>query len=377
MNSEGGPEIRIMLVGGGTGGHFYPLVALAEAMCAVAPRPRLYYAGPNPYDETTLQKFNIEFVKIFSGKQRRYASLLNIIDSFKVFFGTLTALIKLFIIYPDVIVSKGGYTSAPIILAGAFLRIPILIHESDSVMGRANILGTRFAKDIVVNYPEIQVPKTRGAVHTLGIPIRKALMGKPTENMHEAFGIDPERPVILILGGSQGAERINELVLDSLDELLTRFTVIHQTGKAHFDLCTASADNLIPDTERRQYYIPKPFFSDTALNDLYALADLVISRAGSTSIYEIALHGKPSIIIPIPQEISHDQRSNAYAYARRGATSVIEESNITDNLLLAEIERIMKNREVYTEMSTAALNFGKTDTAERMTALILERAKQH
>jgi UDP-N-acetylglucosamine--N-acetylmuramyl-(pentapeptide) pyrophosphoryl-undecaprenol N-acetylglucosamine transferase len=296
---------------------------------------------------------------------------------FKVALGAFTALIKLFVIYPDIIVSKGGYTSVPVILAGAFLRIPILIHESDSVMGKANKVATRFAKDIVINYPELEVPQSKAEVHRLGIPIRSALIAPPTENMYEAFGIDASRPVILVLGGSSGAERINELILDSLDELLTKFTVIHQTGKAHFSLCTLGAETLIPDMERRQYYIPKPFFSDTALNDMYSLANLVISRAGSTSIYEIALHGKPSIIIPIPEGISHDQRSNAYAYARVGATSVIEESNITDSLLLAEIERIMQNADIYSAMSASAKTFGMTDTAEQMSALIIQRAQEH
>ena len=371
------PHMRIMLVGGGTGGHFYPLIALAEALNTSGTPLKLYYAGPDMYDEPALVKHNIQFVRVFSGKQRRYASILNVFDLFKVALGAFVALLKLFVIYPDIIVSKGGYTSVPVILAGAFLRIPILIHESDSVMGKANKIAMRFAKDIVINYPELEVRETKAHVHRLGIPIRSALIAPPTENMHEAFGIDSTRPVILVLGGSSGAERINELILDSLDELLTRFTVIHQTGKAHFELCTLSADNLIPDAERRQYYIPKPFFSDSALNDMYSLANLVISRAGSTSIYEIALHGKPSIIIPIPEGISHDQRSNAYAYARVGATSVIEESNITDNLLLAEIERIMQNTDIYSAMSTSAKTFGKTDTAREMSALIIQRAQEH
>lgn len=370
-------KLRIMFVGGGTGGHFYPLIAIAEQLRSLDTPLKLYYAGPGRYDEDALTALNIEYVHIFSGKQRRYASFLNLIDLCKVAFGCLGALIKLFIIYPDIIVSKGSYTSVPVILAGAFLRIPIIVHESDSVMGKANKIGARFADDVVINYPDLRIEKSTATVHVLGIPIRSALTAPATENMHEAFGIDATRPVILVIGGSQGAERINALVLDSLDELLTRFTVIHQTGKAHIDLCTVSAQNLIPDEERRQYYIPRAFFSAGALNDMYSLADIIVSRAGSTSIYEIAIHGKPSIIIPIPEDISHDQRSNAYAYARTGATTVLEESNITDSLLLAEIERIMQNTDVYSAMTESARTFGKRDTAERMASLIMARAQEH
>ncbi len=368
---------RILLVGGGTGGHFYPLISIAEKIRESNLPIKLYYAGPEKYDVDALTALNIEYVHVFSGKQRRYASLSNILDLSKVALGTFVALIKLFILYPDIIVSKGGYTSVPVILAGAFLRIPIMVHESDSVMGKANTLGARFADDVVINYPDLVIKGSNARVHRLGIPIRSALLTPPTPNMHSAFGIDPARPVILIIGGSQGAERINGLVLDSLDELLTRFTVIHQTGKAHIELCTLSAQNLIPDEERRQYYMPRAFFTASGLNDMYSLADIVISRAGSTSIYEIALHGKPSIIIPIPEDISHDQRSNAYAYARTGATTVLEESNISDNLLLAEIERIMQNTDVYTAMAQSAQSFGNVATVEQMTTLIVERIQEH
>ena len=374
---ESGEKQRIMFVGGGTGGHFYPLIAIAEKLRALGAPCTLYYIGPEKYDAEALTALDIEYVHVFSGKQRRYASFLNVIDFCKVALGSALALIKLFIIYPDIIVSKGGYTSVPVILAGAFLRIPILVHESDSVMGKANKIGARFADDVVINYPDLLVENSKATIHTLGIPIRSALMAPATQNMHEAFGIDTTRPVILIVGGSQGAERINALVLDSLDELLTRFTVIHQTGKAHIDLCEVSAQNLIPDEERRQYYLPRAFFSASALNDMYSLADIIISRAGSTSIYEIAIHGKPSIIIPIPEDISHDQRSNAYAYARTGATTVLEESNVTDSLLLAEIERIMQNTNVQSAMVESARTFGKTDAAERMASLIIQRAQEH
>jgi len=369
---------KILLVGGGTGGHFYPLIALAEHLNTLAPRPQLYYAGPEAYDREALSVNGISYIYIPAGKRRRYTSILNFFDMFKTLFGCLVAVIRLFILYPDVIMSKGGYTSVPIVLAATFLRIPIIVHESDAVMGSANKLGSRFARHIVTAYENVALPKsTRGSVHILGIPVRATLRAQPTPNAIASLGIDPNRPLILILGGSQGAERVNTLILDSLDELLTDFSVIHQTGKQNFELAKLSAEKLIPDTERRQHYHPVPFLDGTLLNDAYHLAYIVISRAGSNSIYEIALHSKPSILIPIPEEISHDQRTNAYTYARVSNAVVIEEHNLTDSLLRAEIDRIMQNEAVYRSMAEGAKSFAKPDTVERMNDLIIGIAQEH
>lgn len=371
------PRRHILLVGGASGGHFYPLMSIAETLNTQEKPPRLYYAGPEPYDAQELSVHNISFIHIASGKRRRYFSILNYTDIFKTFFGIIEAIIKLYFYYPDVIMSKGGHTSVPIIIAGAFLRIPIIIHESDSVVGRANKIASRYARFIIVAYDETNTLLPQKNVFKLGIPIRKNLLAGPRPEALSALGIDPDRPVLLVIGGSQGAQRINDLILDSLDELLTDFTVLHQTGKEHFELCTLSAETLIPDEERRRHYHPYPFLDGALLNDAYHVAHIVISRAGSNSIYEIALHGKPSIIIPIPEGISHDQRSNAYAYARSGATSVMEEENLTDSLLQSEINRIMQDDALYTKMQEAAKSFAVRDSAERISSVLLEVAHNH
>lgn len=370
-------RVKIVLVGGGSGGHFYPLMAIAESLRASEAQPDLYYAGPERYDEHTLADIGIEFVYIPAGKRRKYFSLLNYLDVFKTFFGALIALCKLYFIYPDVIVSKGGHTSVPIILAAWFLRIPIVIHESDARMGSANALALRAAHDVVIAYDELAATLTHPRVHVLGTPVRKALLAPASPNAHELFGADSALPILLVIGGSQGAERINNLVLDSLDELLPRYTVIHQTGEAHHTTCVHTAAQLIPDEALRARYLAFPFLSATQMNDAYHLASLVLSRAGSNSLYEIALHGKPSIIVPIPEEVSHDQRTNAYTYARTGAAVVIEEKNLGDGLLQSEIDRIMQDTALYERMSVAASAFGKTDVADRISAIIIDIAQQH
>ncbi len=369
--------VRIMLVGGGTGGHFYPLIAIAEALNSTPERPRLYYAGPVPYDSAALEKEGITYVSVPAGKKRRYKSVLNIIDLFKTVVGVLIAILKLYSIYPDVIMSKGGYTSVPVVIAGAFLRIPIIVHESDAVMGKANEIARSFARAIIVSYAELATSLAHPHVHTWGIPIRKVFMSNPSPEAIANLGIDPNRPLILVLGGSQGAERINELILDSLDELLQEYSIVHQTGPSQLELCTLSANSLIPDTERRQHYHPLAFLEASLLNDAYHMAQLVISRGGSNSIYEIALHAKPAIIIPIPETISHDQRTNAYSYARTGAAIVLEEENMSDNLLQAEIERIMQSDSVYQNMVQSAKTFARNDASVQISALLLDTAKQH
>lgn len=370
-------QFRILLVGGGTGGHFYPLISIAEALRESDENIALYYAGPDPYDRESLSAENIQFVSIAAGKRRRYFSLLNFLDPFKTFFGIGIAIIKLFVLYPDVVMSKGGYTSVPVVLAAAFLRIPIVVHESDSIPGAANKLAARFAHTVIVSYPETASLFPHPNVVYLGIPIRKALLLPPSPETLTTFNLDPNRPVVLILGGSQGAEMINSLVLNSLDELLTDFSIIHQTGAHNFDLCRTTADNLILDPALRKNYHPIPFISGTTLNDAYHVARVVVSRAGSNSIHEIALHHKPSILIPIPEAVSHDQRTNAYTYARSGAATVMEEGNLTDTLLRTEIDRIMQNEDIYTEMVHGTQSFAKHNAAEAIRTLLLDIAEKH
>lgn len=367
---------RVLFVGGGTGGHFYPLIAIAEALNALPNGPQLYFAGPNAYDQKSLDAEHITYISVAAGKRRRYASFHNIVDFFKTLAGIFIALVKIFIIYPDVIMSKGGYTSVPVILAGAFLRIPVIIHESDSVMGSANRIGSRFARHVITSYPDVKVVHTKGIVHTLGIPIRKVLRTTNVDSV-EDVGIDPERPVLFVIGGSQGAERINQLILDSLDELLVDYAIIHQTGTKNFDTCKFAADTLITNPSMRKNYYPLAFLDAVALNETYCRSSLIISRAGSNSIHEIALHAKPAILIPIPEEISHDQRTNAYTYARTGAAVVMEESNLQDSLLRAEIDRIMHDTSLYERMAQAAASFAKQDAGERIASLIMEIIEEH
>lgn len=374
--------MRIVFVGGGTGGHFYPLIAIAEAVLAHAKNnqelvPELYYMGPEPYDEGSLFSSSLTYVYCPAGKRRRYASFQNFIDVFKTAWGTALALGKLLHIYPDVVMSKGGYTSVPVVLAAWLLRIPIVIHESDASPGSANVLGGHFARYIAITYEEASLQFPQGKTALTGIPVRKELLLPAPTNAHDILGLTSAKPLIVILGGSQGAERVNDLIISMLRDLLPRFEIVHQAGPRNNTAVTQTARALVAEKDLLTDYHVYGFLNVQSMHAALSEAAVVISRAGSGSIYEIALHGKPSILIPIPEDVSQDQRKNAYAYARTGAGEVIEEKNLSPHLLVSEITRIMNSPDIQEKMHVAALAFGARDAAERIAEALIAIGRSH
>lgn len=372
-------EKRIVLVGGGSGGHFYPTIAVAQRLkdrSSLEMPISLFYFGPEPYNNTALAENNVTFVRIPTGKRRKYFSLLNFLDVFKVFFGIFFAIWQLYKIYPDVVFSKGGYTSVPVVIAAWLLRIPIMIHESDTKVGTANKLGAKFARYIAIAFDEVapQFPAAKTAL--VGMPLRKELL-QTIENPKEKLGVPGHLPLIFVTGGSLGSQRINRLILESLDELLPNYVILHQTGEQNEADVQRTSGELLTDAELLARYFVKGTLSAAEMHLAQTAADIVISRAGTGTIFEVAQKGTPAILIPIPEDISHDQRTNAYAYARSGAGSVIEEANLTDGLLTAEITRIMENPEVYKQMASAALAFGSRDAADTIAGTLIEIAQEH
>lgn len=370
---------RIVLVGGGSGGHFYPLIAVAEKLNEVAKgdqKIKLYYFGPEPYDIAALEANHIQFVHCPSGKQRKYFSLLNFFDSFKILYGLFVALIQLYKIYPDVVFSKGSYTSVPVTVAAFLLRIPVVIHESDTKPGAANKLASKFARYIAISFDDTAKYFPAHKIALTGIPLRKVFL-ESFDNPAQQLGLPTDKPLLFVTGGSLGAERINNLILESLDELLPYFVIFHQTGSNNVAQVQSTAATLISDVSLLEHYFVKGTLTGTEMNLAQATATLIISRAGTGTLFEIAQKGKPSIIIPIPETISHDQKNNAYAYARSGAASVLEENNFADGLLAAEINRIIGNPGIYNSMSTAARNFSKVDAAQTLADTLIGIAHEH
>lgn len=368
--------MRIAFVGGGSGGHFYPLMATAEALRISQPTAELFYIGPNAFNADELAANNIKHLYCPAGKIRRYLSLRNLIDLFRTVGGLFTSLYLLYVWYPDVIFSKGGYTSVPVLLVARFYRIPVVIHESDSKPGRANVLAKKFARFIGIAYKEVAEYFPEGKTALVGIPIRRALR-TINPDPFTTLGIPRDLPLIYVTGGSLGAERINNLVLRSLPLLLPNFRIFHQTGTELEASVIQTAQSLVGDAQLLDRYYVKGSLPAPVIASLLDAATLVITRAGSTSLFEIALHGKPSIVIPIPEEISHDQRTNAYAYARTGAASVLEEGNLTENLLIAEIRSIMTDSNKYVTMQQAAVNFANPNAADIVAEQLRSIALEH
>ncbi len=373
--------MKIIFTGGGTGGHFYPIIAIAESIQKIAKEkklltPEMYFFGPTPYNQGLLYDHNIKYKKVMAGKIRRYFSLLNFLDVFKTAWGVLGALFDVFDVYPDVIFCKGGYGSFPVIFAGRLLRIPVFVHESDSAPGKVNKWAGKFAVKVAVSYKETLNYFPADKVALTGQPVLEERLEPITTGAGEFFGFDRSIPTIFIMGGSQGAEVINNAVLDTLPNLVKDYQIIHQTGAGNLEVMKESVAAILLENPSRNRYKPFGYLNGLEMRMAAGLSSLVISRAGST-IFEIASWQRPSIIIPIPEEISHDQTKNAFAYARSGACSVLQEENLKPNIFLAEIRRVIENKDISEKMREGAKNFFKPGAADTIARELLSIVLSH
>lgn len=373
--------MKIIFAGGGTGGHFYPIIAIAESIKKLSKEnkllePELHFFSPNPYNQGLLYDHRIQYTKIRAGKIRRYFSILNFFDLFKTAWGILTTLIDVFSVYPDVVFGKGGYGSFPTLVAARLLRIPVVIHESDSVPGKVNTWAGKFATRIAISYKEAAGFFPAEKVAHTGQPVLEEKVRPITEGAAEFFGFETSIPTILVMGGSQGAEIINNIILDILPELVKDFQIIHQTGSGNIEVMEESAAAVLLDSPKKARYKPFAYLNSLEVAMAAGLASLVISRAGST-IFEIAAWSKPSIIIPITNSNENHQVKNAFAYAKSGACSVLQEENLKAHILLAEIRRIVDNKEISESMKQGAAAFFKPGAADTIAHELLSIALSH
>lgn len=373
--------MKILFTGGGSGGHFYPIIAIADEVSALAKEykllaPELYYMSTSPYNEGLLFDHGITFKKASAGKIRIYFSLMNIVDLFKTGWGVLTSLWTIFSIYPDVIFGKGGYASFPALLAGRILGIPVVIHESDSVPGRVNAWAGKFASRVAVSYKESAQYFPAGKVAYTGNPIRKDIMDPLSNGAFEYLGLDEHIPTILVIGGSLGAEKINDTIIEALPELLKKYQVIHQTGKANFRTVRTTADVVLLNNPFAKRYKPMDYLNTLTLRMSAGASSVVISRAGS-SLFEIASWSLPAIIIPITNSNGDHQRVNAYTYARTGAGVVIEEKNLSGHILVAEVDRLIENTAEREKMKKATDQLKHPDAARKIATEIVNIALSH
>ncbi|MFZ3011773.1 MAG: UDP-N-acetylglucosamine--N-acetylmuramyl-(pentapeptide) pyrophosphoryl-undecaprenol N-acetylglucosamine transferase [Minisyncoccia bacterium] len=374
--------MKIVFTGGGTGGHFYPVIAVAQKVNQIIDHEhilgaKLFYISDGPYDKKMLVENELLFEQVSAGKMRTYFSLKNFSDIFKTFFGVINAIFKLFSIYPDVVFGKGGYASFPVMFAARFLHIPVIIHESDSAPGRVNKWAGRFAKKIALSFPEAAeyFPKEKTA--WTGQPIRSEIEhGALRKEALEYFKLEEELPVVVIIGGSQGAELINNTVLNALPRLTKNYQIIHQTGVNNFKIVSGQANVVLADDRYKSRYIPIAFLNPLQLKMAAGAATIIVSRAGS-ALFEIASWGVPSVLVPFSNSNADHSRKNAFNYARAGACSVIEEANMTANILSSEIERILEDQESYERMKQNAKAFSKPGAAEKIARELVDIALSH
>jgi len=357
--------MRILFTGGGTGGHIFPIIAVLRAFDWTLGH-KFYYLGPDEFAKENLANQNIKVKFILAGKFRRYFSLETPFDLIKIFIGVIQSLWQLFVWMPDVIFSKGGYGSFPVVLAGWIFRIPIILHESDSVPGLANLMLAKFAKRIITSWPgsEQYFGKYKNKIVLIGNPIRIEINQGDKNQGRRLFKISSHKPVILILGGSQGAQKINELVINVLPRLLEIAEVIHISGQENFKFVSQ-------ETEKSANYHLYPFLNVEQMKQAMAVADLVVNRAGAGSIFEIAACGKPSILIPIPDSAQDHQRKNAYEFAKGERAVVLDQENLTPNIFLDTISNLLSNPAKLKQMGQKAKTFYNSHTPELIRDQIL------
>jgi len=373
--------MRILLTGGGTGGHFYPIIAIAQAINKLAKEGKLvdvelYYMAPQPYDSRALYENKITFIQGSAGKMRRYFSILNFFDIFRTAWGLVQALWRMYFLYPDVIFGKGGHVSFPALFAARFFRIPVVIHESDSVPGRVNRWAGKFARKIAVSFPQAAEHFPKEKIAYTGNPVRQELLDPNPAGGHEFFGLDKNIPTIFIIGGSQGSQIINDNVVNALPKLVAKYQIVHQTGKNNLDYVKQTASVNLYNNPHQERYKPLENLNVTSLKMIAGIADVVVSRSGST-IFEIAMWKIPAILIPITDSNGDHQRKNAYNYARTGAAIVVEENNLTPNLLASEIDRLITDTAEREKMKQAAEKFARADSAQLIAQEILTIALEH
>ena len=354
---------RIVMTGGGTAGHVTPNIALMPAL-KEAGYDIQYIGSYTGIEKELIEGQGIPYTGIDSGKLRRYFDLKNFSDPFRVVKGYAQALGLMMKLKPNIVFSKGGFVSVPVVLAAKTCGIPAIIHESDITPGLANRIAIKGAKKVCCNFPEtLKYLPAEKAVLT-GSPIRRELLSGNPEAAYKLCGFPTERkPVLLIIGGSLGSRAINEAIRKVLSELLKDFYIIHLCGKGNLD------ETLVGVEGYAQFE-----YATTELTDMLALADLAISRAGANSICELLALHKPNILIPLSAAASRgDQILNAKSFAKQGFSHVIQEEDVTDEVLLAAIRDVFANKQQYIDAMSAS---GQMDSIGTILDLIEKERKK-
>lgn len=342
---------KIVLTGGGSAGHVTPNIALIPAL-KKAGYDIFYIGSYNGIEKKLIEDYGIPYFGIATGKLRRYFDPKNFTDPFRVLKGFNEAKKLLKTIKPDIVFSKGGFVSVPVVRAAGALKIPYIVHESDMTPGLANRLSMTGARKICCNFPEtMRLLPAEKAVLT-GTPIREELGQGSAEAGKKLCGFTEDKPVLMIIGGSLGAQSVNETVRYALPRLLPNFNVVHICGKEKMDNLKLT----VPGYKQFEYV-------RNELKDIFAMADIVVSRAGANSICELLALKKPNILIPLSTKSSRgDQMLNAKSFEQQGFSLVIDNDDLDEDILVETIEDLYERREAFVENMSKSNLHSATNT---------------
>ena len=352
---------KIILTGGGTAGHVTPNIALMPAL-KEAGYDITYIGSYKGMEKGLIEATGTKYYGISSGKLRRYFDLKNFSDPFRVAWGFVEAMGLMIRIRPNVVFSKGGFVSVPVVLAAKVCGVPAIIHESDITPGLANRIAIKGAKKVCCNFPETlkYLPSSKAVL--TGSPIRQELFNGDPDRARSFCGFEADgKPVLLIIGGSLGSVKVNTAVRGVLDDLLPQFNIIHLCGKGNLD------ESLVG----RKGYVQFEYISEE-LPDLFALADMAISRAGANAICELLALHKPNLLIPLSAGSRGDQVLNANSFKAQGFSYVLDEETLTPEILLAGVKEVYDNRDTYHQAMTES---GQMDSIGTIVDMLNKAAK--
>ncbi|MDX3205122.1 UDP-N-acetylglucosamine--N-acetylmuramyl-(pentapeptide) pyrophosphoryl-undecaprenol N-acetylglucosamine transferase [Streptomyces scabiei] len=376
--------MHLAVTGGGTGGHTYPALTTIHTLRDRLAREGItlnvtWYGDPQGLEARICQQHGITFRPIATGKVRRSlkpaAVLQTLLGMARVPYGVLQAAASLARQRPDVVLSTGGYVAVPVGLGAALSRRPLVMHEQITAVGLANRVLARVATAVALSHNSSRdyLPRrARARTHTTGNPVRPALLHGDAAKARAAYDLDPTVPLIYVTGGAQGSAQINALIEENLSRLLPACQVLHQCGPDHIQRMRGHAASLDPHLASR--YRPVPYI-DGELADVFAAADLVVSRAGAGTLAELTAIGKPSVLIPLEPTAADEQRRNAEYLAERGAALAITRPDVTAQRLGESLEVLIANPHRRNDMAAKALALGHPDAADQLADLVLAHAR--
>jgi UDP-N-acetylglucosamine--N-acetylmuramyl-(pentapeptide) pyrophosphoryl-undecaprenol N-acetylglucosamine transferase len=344
----------IVLTGGGTAGHVWPNLVLADAL-AKRGYALAYIGSFKGIERSLATEKGLPYFPTFTGKLRRYLSIQNVADMGWATLGIFSSLFWLFRLRPRLVFSKGGFVALPTVIAAWLLRIPVICHESDLSAGLTTKISARFSRLIAVTFPQTRALWPQKSVWT-GLPIRPSILNGNAARARVQFHLPIDTPVVLVVGGSLGSAFLNRLLREALPELTTQFGVVHLCGKGGMDSAV-----------QFPHYFQFEFIN-AEFGDLLAATDVVVSRAGSNSVYELLAVGKPHVLVPLSRRASRgDQVENAHYYEQKGVSTVIEEETASPLLLADAVRTVFQNREA---IRRSILELGIMDGTLRIVSLI-------